>query len=44
MMPYLERRPVNFEQFITHRLPLDEADQGFQLATSKKSVKVVLLP
>ncbi len=44
LMPYLERRQVDFEQFITHRLPLDEADKGFQLATSRKSVKVVLLP
>jgi threonine dehydrogenase-like Zn-dependent dehydrogenase len=44
LIPYLERRPVDFEQFITHRLSLDEADKGFQLATSKKSVKVVLFP
>lgn len=44
LMPYLERRQIDFEQFITHRLPLDEADKGFQLATSRKSVKVVLLP
>jgi L-iditol 2-dehydrogenase len=44
LMPYLERRPVDFASFITHRLPLDEADKGFQLAALKKSVKVVLEP
>jgi len=44
IVPGYEVKRFDFEQFITHRLPLDEADQGFQLATSKKSVKVVLLP
>lgn len=44
MIPYLERRPVDFKQFISHRLPFDEASKGFELARSKKSVKVLFLP
>jgi len=44
MIPYLERRPVVFKPFITHRLALDEATKGFELAMSKKSVKVIFLP
>ncbi len=44
LMPYLERRTIDFSPFITHRLPFEEADTGFQLAALKKSVKVVLVP
>jgi len=44
LIPYLERRPIDFKQLISHRLPLHEATKGFELARSKKSVKVLFLP
>lgn len=44
MILYAERRHIDFKQLISHRLSLDEASKGFELARSKKSVKVLCLP
>jgi len=44
LIPYLKRRAVDFKRLISHRLPLEEAARGFELARSKKSVKVLFLP
>lgn len=35
---------VKPEQIITHRLPLEKAQEGFDLAISKEAVKVIFLP
>jgi L-iditol 2-dehydrogenase len=41
----LRDRKVLVDDLITHRLPLEQAGEGFRLvATAKDSVKVVLLP
>ena len=32
------------EAMITHRLPLEEAEKGFEMAAKKEAVKVVLIP
>lgn len=35
---------LDVEAMITHKLPLDEAEQGFQLAINKEAAKVVFTP
>lgn len=44
LIPYLERRPLDFGMLISHKLSLDEAEKGFELARSKKSVKILFIP
>lgn len=44
LMPYLQQRTVNLRQFISHTFPLYQAANGFELALSKKSLKVVFQP
>jgi len=44
LIPYLTRRSVDFSQYISHRLPLGEAEKGFELARSRKSLKVLFQP
>jgi threonine 3-dehydrogenase len=35
---------LDVEAMITHKLPLDEAEQGFQLALKKEAAKVLFTP
>ncbi len=35
---------VRVEPMITHRLPLSEAEQGFEMAVRKEAAKVIFLP
>jgi len=35
---------IDLEPMITHRLPLDRAEEGFDLARTKEAVKVVFRP
>lgn len=44
MIPYLQQKTVNLKKFISHTLPLQQAVDGFDLASSKKSLKVVFQP
>lgn len=40
----MDKKAVNLEKFITHELPLDRWEEGFELIESKKAVKVLLTP
>lgn len=44
MMKLLEARRVDLKPLATHRLPLTEAEKGFQLAFRRECVKVLLVP
>ncbi len=44
MMKILETKRVDLAPLATHRLPLAEAEKGFQLAFRKECVKVLLIP
>jgi len=44
MMRLLEAGVVDLKPLATHRLPLVEAEKGFQLAFRKECVKVLLMP
>jgi threonine dehydrogenase-like Zn-dependent dehydrogenase len=44
MMKLLEAGKVDLKPLATHRLPLTEAEKGFQLAFQSKCVKVLLVP
>jgi L-iditol 2-dehydrogenase len=44
LIPYLQQRTFNLKKFISHTLPLQQAINGFELAASKKSLKVVFQP
>ena len=44
MMRILETKKVDLSPLVTHRLPLTEAEKGFQLAFRKECVKVLLIP
>jgi threonine dehydrogenase-like Zn-dependent dehydrogenase len=44
LIPYLERRRLDFGMLISHKLSLDEVEKGFELARSKKSVKTLFIP
>lgn len=44
LIPYLTQRSVDLGQFISHKLPFEDATAGFELARSKKSLKVLLVP
>jgi threonine dehydrogenase-like Zn-dependent dehydrogenase len=35
---------LDVEAMITHKLPLNEAEEGFQLAINKEAAKVVFTP
>ena len=43
-MKILEHGEINFMELITHRLKLDEWEQGFELMEQKKALKVMLRP
>jgi threonine 3-dehydrogenase len=42
--PAINPNPLGLEQIITHQLPLEEFEKGFDLMNSRKCGKVVLLP
>jgi threonine dehydrogenase-like Zn-dependent dehydrogenase len=42
MAANLERLP--FDRIVTHRLPLDRAQEGVELAQTEAAVKVVIAP
>jgi len=44
MMRILEARTVDLGPLVTHKIPLTEAERGFQLAFKKECVKVLLIP
>jgi 2-desacetyl-2-hydroxyethyl bacteriochlorophyllide A dehydrogenase len=44
LIPYLERRRLDFGMLVSHKLPLDETERGFRIARSKKSVKILFIP
>lgn len=44
VLAFMTRRGESLAPMITHRIPLREFDQGFELARSKAASKVLLLP
>ena len=43
-MSLLARERLNVEPIITHRLPLEQAEEGFRLGTKQEAAKVIFLP
>lgn len=44
MLDILSRKPEEFRPLITHRLPLGDAIEGFELCRARKAMKVMLHP
>lgn len=44
MVKVVANKRVNLMQVVTHRLPLEEVEQGFQMIFAGKAGKVILLP
>jgi threonine dehydrogenase-like Zn-dependent dehydrogenase len=40
----MEKKAVDLNKLITHILPLDRWEEGFELIENKEAVKVVLTP
>ncbi|HYB19539.1 MAG TPA: zinc-binding dehydrogenase, partial [Thermodesulfobacteriota bacterium] len=40
----LSSRRIQVEEMITHQVPLAEAQEGFELAASRRAAKVLLIP
>jgi len=42
--PTTNPNPIKLEQIVTHQLPIEDYENGFELMNSRKCGKVVLLP
>ncbi len=44
VLPLMASGRIRVAPLITHRLPLEQVDEGFRLCQEKKAMKVILLP
>jgi threonine dehydrogenase-like Zn-dependent dehydrogenase len=44
MMDLLKAGAVDLKPLATHRLPLNDAENGFRIASQKECVKALLIP